>query len=147
PAATGPGPSGHSPPSAKQATGANLSEAVKEATVQGSSRQPQEAGRAEQGSSAAASNATAQVIWQLQVSQCASGCYGTEQYQSAEQHNTTRQQITAAPAPGDGHGAPVTGERSQATSSVTQIQFGCLSYCFGTTIPRQPPLVPYGQVL
>jgi hypothetical protein len=163
--ADGPSPAGQSPPSPPQAAGTDISEAVKEATAQASTKQPQEAPRPEQESHAAASNATAQLIWQVEVSQCASRCDGTKQYQRAEQQNTTRQEITSAPAsvgapasgrapapggapaPGADQGAPATGERSQATSNVTQIQFGCLSYCFGTTTTKQPPLAPYGQVL
>jgi hypothetical protein len=146
-AASAPGLTGESPPSHAQATGTDISEAVKQAIGQASTKQPQEAVRVEQGSPVAASSATAQLIWQLQVSQCTSGCYGTKQYQSAEQHDTTRQQITTASAPGGDQGAPVTGERSQAASSVTQIQFGCLFHCFGTTATTQPPLTSYGQVL
>jgi hypothetical protein len=138
---------GQSPPSPPQTTGMEISQAVKEAIGQASTKQPQHATPVGQGSLAAASNATAQLIWQVEISPCTSDCYGTKQYQSAEQQNTTRQQITTAPAPGGEHGAPVTGERSQATSNVTQIQFGCLSHCFGTTTTTQPPLAPYGQVL
>jgi hypothetical protein len=157
--ADGPSLAGQSPPSSPQAAGTDISEAVNEAIAQASTKQPQEAPRLEQESHTAASNATAQLIWQVEVSQCVSRCGGTKQYQRAEQHNTTRQQITTAPASGGApapggapasagdQGAPVTGERSQATSSVTQIQFGCLSYCFGTTTTKQPPLAPYGQVL
>jgi hypothetical protein len=146
-AADGPSLAGQSPPSPPQASGPDVSEAVTEAIGQASTRQPQEAAGVERGSIAAASNATAQLIWQVEVAQCTSGCYGTKQYQSAEQQNTTRQQVTTAPAPDGAQGVPVEGERSQATSSVTQIQFGCLSYCFGTTTPKQPPPTPYGQVL
>ena len=163
--AEGPSVGGQSPPSPPQAAGTDISEAAREAIAQASTKQPQEAARVDQGSPAAASNATAQLIWQVEVSQCASGCYGTKQYQSAEQQNSTRQQITTgpasggapaspgapapggAPAAGGDQGSPATGERSQATSNVTQIQFGCLSYCFGTTTTKQPPLGPYGQVL
>jgi hypothetical protein len=145
-AANGPSLAGQSRPS-PQETGTEISQAVEEAIGQASAKQPREAAPVAQGSLAAASNATAQLIWQAEISPCTSDCYGTKQYQSAEQQNTTRQQITSAPAPGGDHGAPLTGERSQATSSVTQIQFGCLSHCFGTTTKAQPPLAPYGQVL
>jgi hypothetical protein len=146
-AASGPVLPGQSPPSSPQAAGTHVSEAVAEAIVQARTKQPQEVARVEQGSLAAASNATAQLVWQVEVSQCTSSCYGTKQYQSAEQQNTTRQQITAAPPPAGDRGAPATGERSQATSSVTQLQFGCLSYCFGTTTTQQPPHESYGQLL
>ena len=151
--AEGPSVGGQSPPSPPQAAGTDISEAVNEAIAQASTKQPQEAPRLEQESHTAASNATAQLIWQVEVSQCASRCDGTKQYQRAEQRNTTRQQITTAPASvgapaaGGDQGSPATGERSQATSNVTQIQFGCLSYCFGTTTTKQPPPAPYGQVL
>ena len=157
--ADGPSLAGQSPPSPPQAAGTDISEAVKEATAQASTKQPQEATPVAQESHAAASNATTQLIWQVEVSQCASRCDGTKQYQRAEQQNTTRQQIMTAPASvgapaaggapasGGDQGSPATGERSQATSNLTQIQFGCLSYCFGTTTTKQPPLAPYGQVL
>jgi hypothetical protein len=145
-AANGPS-AGQSRPSPPPTTGTEIPQAVEEAIGQASAKQPQEAAPVEQGSLAAASNATAQLIWQVEISPCTSGCYGTKQYQSAAQQNTTRQQITTAPAISRDHGAPLTGERSHATSSVTQIQFGCLSRCFGTTTKAQPPLASYGQVL
>ena len=78
--ADGPSPAGQSPPSPPQAAGTDISKAVEEAIAQASTKQPQEAPRLEQESHAAASNATAQLIWQVEVSQCVSRCGGTKQY-------------------------------------------------------------------
>jgi hypothetical protein len=71
---------------------------------------------------------------QVQISGCTSYCQGVTQVQQAVQSNSTLQiagdavaqasRLIPQPAP---DGTP------QATHTVTQIQLGCLSHCFGTT--------------
>jgi hypothetical protein len=80
------------------------------------------------------SNTTAQTIVQVQISSCTSHCQGVTQVQQAVQSNSTIQSVGTAgtearvletPPPGDG--AP------QSTSTISQLQLGCLTHCFGTT--------------
>jgi hypothetical protein len=83
---------------------------------------------------AAESNATTQSIWQVQISGCTANCLGVTQTQVAAQQNTAVQVVAgvgelATPSPS---GLAPTGG-SSATSSITQIQAGCISQCFGTT--------------
>jgi hypothetical protein len=78
------------------------------------------------------SNATTEAIWQVQVSGCAAHCRGIGQAQIAEQENTTIQVLAGDPQVVTGSGAlPETDAGSRPTITVTQVQLGCLSRCFG----------------
>jgi hypothetical protein len=81
----------------------------------------------------AESNATSQSIWQVQVSGCTANCVGINQTQLAAQQNATVQVLDGA-----GQLTPTSGPASSAgasgsTSSITQIQAGCIWQCLGTT--------------
>ena len=107
--------------------------------------------------SAPESNTTTQMIWQIQISGCRFQCVGTSQIQTAVQQNTTVQVVPAplpvsaisiTPAGAGGGATPISagpsassGGPSQITSNITQVQLGCLQYCFGSTTlstPNQP---------
>ncbi len=87
----------------------------------------------------AASNTTVQQIVQVQISGCVSNCQGASQTQTATQQNTTVQTVASPPAAAtatpDSGGAVSASDpgSSSVASSVTQIQLGCLDFCFGTT--------------
>lgn len=86
---------------------------------------------AAEGNASAESNTTTQLIWQVQISECVARCAGLTQHQNAVQQNMTREALgESPPAAAD---TPAGGERSQATTSLTQIQLGCLAHCLGTT--------------
>ena len=120
-------------PAAPQASASGISEAVKEASLRASAS-PQGGSAAGTADPAAAeSNATTQLIWQVQVSECAAHCSDTKQYQLAEQHNTTRQTLAGVPGAANGQTLQPTAERAQATTSTTSIQLACIAYCYGTT--------------
>jgi hypothetical protein len=110
------------------------SAAVQAGTTQAANEFRASSSPADQGSGSAASTHTGQTIVQLQISGCTAHCQGTSQTQMAQQANTTVQvlggdtQAVAATGPGSG-----SGDGSQITSSVTQIQLGCLAHCFGIT--------------
>jgi hypothetical protein len=110
----------------------SISAAVQEAIGQAASASYGSGGGAD-GTIAAESNATTQLIWQVQISECTTHCSDTEQYQAAEQQSTTHQALAGAPPAATAIGAQATGEPSQATASVTQVQLGCVSHCLGTT--------------
>ena len=81
----------------------------------------------------AESNATSQSIRQVQVSGCTANCVGINQTQLAAQQNATVQVLDGA-----GQLTPTSGPASSAgasgsTSSITQIQAGCIWQCLGTT--------------
>jgi len=115
------------------ASTASISEAVQEAIGQATTNSSYRSGGDAEGTIAAESNATTQLIWQVQISECTSHCSGIGQYQAAEQQSTTHQALVGAPPAAAGIGAQATNEGSQAMASVTQIQLGCVSHCFGTT--------------
>ena len=103
-------------------------------TPQTPSGQASGSGGGDQNTGVAESNTTTETIWQVQISGCTAHCQGITQTQAAEQQNMTVQVIEGVPqllsAVGTQAGAS---EPSQITTSVTQIQAGCLSFCFGTT--------------
>jgi mucin-6/19 len=121
-----------SPSQAPHASTTSISEAVQEAILQATTRQPDRSGVSES-PLAAESNATSQLIWQVQISECTAHCRGLSQTQTAEQQNKTLQTLEGAPPAATEHSEQATGERSQTATSITQIQLGCLSHCFGTT--------------
>jgi hypothetical protein len=99
-------------PAAPQASASDISEAVREAILSASaSPQAGSGGGGAADTPAAESNATTQLIWQVQVSECAAHCSDTKQYQLAEQHNTTRQTLAGAPGEPTGQAAQATAER------------------------------------
>lgn len=77
----------------------------------------------------AESNTTTQTIWQVQVSGCVTQCQSVGQTQIAEQQSTTLQAVAGEVA----SGMTSAGGGSQTTTSISQIQIGCLFQCFGTT--------------
>jgi hypothetical protein len=104
----------------------------------------------------AESTATAQGIWQIQISSCTSHCRGVSQVQTAKQRNRTVQTLgrsrhltgTERKLRKDDRGKTNTGPaattKTRLTESgkpdLTQIQLGCISHCFGTTTStRQLP--------
>jgi hypothetical protein len=130
---------------AAQMSGTSISEAVHEAIRQATTGRPAGSGSGDEVTVAADSNATAQLIWQVQVSECSAHCFGTRQSQRAEQQNTTLQVLTGAqPTATD----PATGGRARETTRVTQVQLGCISHCFGSsTTSSSPDSSTYQRVL
>jgi hypothetical protein len=130
---------------AAQMSGTSISEAVHEAIRQATTGRPDGSGSGDEVTVAADSNATAQLIWQVQVSECSAHCFGTRQSQRAEQQNTTLQVLTGAqPTATD----PATGGRARETTRVTQVQLGCISHCFGSsTTSSSPDSSTYQRVL
>jgi hypothetical protein len=98
---------------------------------------------------AAESNAATQEIWQVQISGCTAYCKGVSQIQAAEQANLTIQALESSPRIGTASGTPAgDGHGSQATSTITQIQLGCISQCPGTGAITEPAvLASYQQTL
>ncbi|MBV9682330.1 MAG: hypothetical protein JO046_11110 [Solirubrobacterales bacterium] len=74
---------------------------------------------------------------QLQISSCTSHCQGVTQVQQAAQGNSTIQWIGGALA-----SQAASSATSQLSSTITQIQLGCLWQCFGTptTVPSSTAL-------
>ena len=103
-------------------------------TPQTLSGQVSGSGSGDQNTGVAESNTTTETIWQVQISGCTAHCQGITQTQAAEQQNVTVQVVEGVPqvvtAVGTQAGA---GEPSQITTSITQIQVGCLLFCFGAT--------------
>ncbi len=84
---------------------------------------------------------------QLQISSCTSRCQGVTQIQQATQSNSTIQQIAGAgQIVGTLTSQPASGTTSQLTSTIIQIQLGCLFQCFGTT-PTDPSSAALIQLL
>src|SRR5262249_55023192 len=81
------------------------------------------------GTTSEAVNQTAQGIWQLQIG-CLIFCVETEQYQQAEQSNTTIQVLTQPASPSLASGGAVV---NLATALVWQVQVGCLFWCWDAT--------------
>jgi hypothetical protein len=134
-----------SPSPVPQVSGASIAEAVKEAIHQATTREAARPSDGQQATLAAAANATSQLVWQVQISECTAHCVAGKQSQSAEQRNTTLQVLTGAtPAAGD----PTAAQRSQGETRVTQIQLGCIAHCFGTTTATPSAQIErYAQVL
>jgi hypothetical protein len=140
------------PPSASQTTSTSkpgIPEALQEAIVQASGKQPGAPGGGDEGTLAAASNATTQLIWQVQISECVAHCTGITQHQTAVQQNSTRQVLAGTPAGAVNQDKPTAGEGSKASASPTQIQLGCLTHCSGatTTSATGPQGAAYLQLL
>jgi trimeric autotransporter adhesin len=93
-----------------------------------------------QPSHGAESDATIQLIWQAQLSECVEHCAGIQESQSAEQQNETVQ-VSAASQAGAAHGAEVSENDARIKKIVTQIQLGCVSQCFGTTTTTAAPML------
>jgi hypothetical protein len=120
-------------PAAPQASTSGIGEAVREAILSASASPQGGSSGGAADTAAAESNATTQLIWQVQVSECAAHCSDIKQYQLAEQHNSTRQTLAGAPSNPTGQAAQAAAERAQATTSTTSIQLACIAYCYGTT--------------
>jgi hypothetical protein len=99
-----------------------------------------------QNTGVAESNATTEGILQIQISGCAAYCKGISQIQAAEQLNMTIQALEIAPRVTTGSGAQA-GYDSPATSTITQIQLGCLAQCSGTSTTDPAILASYQQAL
>ena len=130
-------------------TTGGMSEAVGEASAQAATAQAGPSGSGDHNLSAAESNATIQQIWQVQISGCTAQCRDISQAQTAEQENMTVQVLEGSPRLATGSGTQaLTGDGSQTTVSITQIQLGCLSHCFGaTTTAGSAALAAYRQLL
>jgi hypothetical protein len=120
-------------PVAPRASTSGIGEAVREAILSASASPQAGSGSGAADAAAAESNATTQLIWQVQVSQCAAHCSDIKQYQFAEQHNTTSQTLAGPSGALTGQTLQATDERAQATTSTTSIQLACIAYCYGTT--------------
>jgi hypothetical protein len=80
------------------------------------------------------SSTTRQTISQVQISGCTSHCQNVSQVQVAVQESLTVQVAgTAVQSATALETQPSPNSSSKVTSSVTQIQIGCVSECFGTT--------------
>ncbi len=74
----------------------------------------------------------------MQVSGCTSHCQRLTQLQQAFQSNSTVQSVGSGAALASALETPPTpGTTSQSVSTITQIQLGCLTQCFGTTTTDQ----------
>jgi hypothetical protein len=92
-----------------------------------------------------ASTSTTQAIVQVQISACLSDCQGISQIQQASQTTVDVQTAGAsAPQASEPEGAT---SPAQATTSITQIQIGCLAQCFGTTTSGSAPEPLAQQIL
>jgi hypothetical protein len=85
----------------------------------------------------------------VQISGCTAYCREISQSQIATEENTTVQELVGVLEAGiDPWPQAGTGEASQTTGSVVQIQLGCLSDCFGMTTTNEGAiLVPSRQAL
>ena len=85
----------------------------------------------------AVSNTTTQTITQVQAAPCTSHCDGGVQIQEASQDNTTVQVVDPGPVATAGGGAADAPAQTSAGASpaggTTQVQVGCMQYCYGTT--------------
>ena len=118
--ATGSGSTGQSAGSTGQSAGGTTSNAT--SPVPSTTTSPVE------------SNTTSQLIWQVQVSGCTANCQGISQSQVAAQQNNTVQVLTGGLQVVPTSGTPLApASAPQSTSSITQIQVGCISQCLGTT--------------
>ena len=85
------------------------------------------------------SSTTTQTISQVQISGCTTHCQDVSQVQVAVQESVTVQVAgTAAQSATALQTVPSPSASSQVMSSVTQIQIGCFSECFGTTTTNAP---------
>ncbi len=101
-----------------------------------------------EGNAAAESSATIQLVWQIQLSECVTRCSGTEQSQAAEQQSATVQVLNGSSREDGAHGAEVAENGAHGEQGLTQIQLGCVEYCFGTTITTPAAtLAAYAQAL
>ena len=75
---------------------------------------------------------------QLQISSCTSRCQGVTQVQQATQSNAAIQLIGSAGQVAGAVTQPASGATTQVTSTIIQIQLGCLSQCFGTPMSQAP---------
>ncbi len=92
-----------------------------------------------------ASSTTTQVIIQIQVSGCTSNCQGLSEVQEASQTTADLQTLGTSGQQASGlEGQPAP---SQPTSTITQIQIGCLTECFGTTSTGTTPESLAQQIL
>ncbi len=93
------------------------------------------------------SSTTTQTISQVEISGCTSHCQQASQVQVAVQESVTVQVAgTAVQSATALETQPSPNSSSQVTSSVTQIQIGCVSECFGTTA-TDPSSVALAQQL
>lgn len=92
-----------------------------------------------------ASSTTTQVIIQVQVSGCTSNCQGLSEVQEASQTTADLQTLGTSGSQASGlEGQP---GPSQPTSTITQIQIGCLTECSGTTSTGTTPEPLAQQIL
>ena len=85
------------------------------------------------------SSTTTQTISQVQISGCTAHCQDVSQVQVAVQESVTVQVAgSAAQSATALQTVPSPSASSQVMSSVTQIQIGCFSECFGTTTTNAP---------
>ncbi|HEV2980106.1 MAG TPA: hypothetical protein VGX51_01635, partial [Solirubrobacteraceae bacterium] len=117
------------------------SEAHAQLNVEGS------AGDEAQASGDPQSNASIQLIWQVQLSECVMHCSGAQQSQTAEQRNETAQ-VRGRPKAAAPHNAAVTESGARVEKSLSQIQLGCVAECFGTTTTTLATVPPsYAQAV
>ena len=85
------------------------------------------------------------MIIQVQVSGCTSNCQGLSEVQEASQTTADLQTLGTSGQQASGlEGQP---GPSQPTSTITQIQIGCLAECFGTTSTGTTPEPLAQQIL
>jgi hypothetical protein len=101
--------------------------------AQAPGQQPTPPAAGSQSASAVESNTTSQFIWQVQVSGCTETCQGISQTQLAAQQNNTVQVVAGGPLAATSGTQAGAGGAAQSTSSITQLQVGCIWQCLGTT--------------
>ena len=121
-------------PQAGTPAAASIAEAINAAVGQAAAHAQRSAG-GEPDMAVAESNITSQLIWQVQISECIAHCSNTTQSQSADQQNSTGQTLA-----GTGQSAQGPDAHAQSSVSVTQIQYGCVAYCFGTSTTARTPI-------
>src|SRR3984885_10665585 len=91
---------------------------------------------------------TTQTITQIQISGCTSNCQGISQVQTAQQQSVT---VQIAPGEAELAGSALTpggsGTGSQTTSTITQVQLGCVNQCFDTTSSNPTTVAVSQQIL
>jgi len=94
-----------------------------------------------------ASGTTTQVIVQIQISGCTSNCQGVSQVQQATQTTGYLQTAGASAQQASQLESPAPATPSQPTTTITQVQIGCLAQCFGTTTTSTAPQPVAQQIL
>jgi len=94
------------------------------------------------------STITTQTITQIQISGCTSDCQGLSQAQTAQQQSVTVEIVPGqAQLAGSALAQGGSGSAPQSTSTITQIQLGCVTQCFDDTASNPATAAVSEQIL